>query len=63
MTYNVKAIREERGITQEKLAKEAGVARATISKLEGGKDVVTSTETIRKIANALDCSVQDIFVD
>lgn len=62
MNYNVKEIREKRGMTQKKLSEKSGVSRATISKLENGGKVVTSTETIRKIASALDCTVGEIFV-
>jgi transcriptional regulator with XRE-family HTH domain len=33
----IKQLRKERGLTQEKLAKEAGISRATLSKLENGQ--------------------------
>jgi transcriptional regulator, XRE family len=61
MGYKIKEKRKERNMTQDQLAKQAGVSRTTISGLESGKTSVTSTQTIRKIANALKCEVGDIF--
>lgn len=62
MSFRIKELREKRGMTQEKLSENAGVSRATISKLENKEEVVTSTETICKIAGALGCSVSEIFL-
>lgn len=62
MEYKIKQVRENRNLTQEELSKKAGVSRAIISRLENEDCVVTTTETICKIANALDCSVSDIFL-
>ena len=58
-------IREQRikiGISQDQLAEKSGVARTIISQLETGQRTVTTTETMLKIARALDCSVADIFL-
>lgn len=63
MGYKIKEKRKERNMTQEQLAAEAGVSRATISSLESGKEMVASTKTITKIANALKCKVSEIFYD
>lgn len=63
MCYKVKQIREENRMTQEELSEKAGVSRAIISKLENEMEVVTTTETLRKIASALNCKVSDIFWD
>ena len=59
MQYRVKEIREEKGISQETLAKKSGVSRATISGLESGKVKITSTKTLSKIAKALDKKMRD----
>lgn len=59
--YMIKQIREQKGMTQQELAKCSGVSRAIISKLENNEATVTTTETIRKIAIALECKVSDIF--
>ena len=48
-------------MTQEALSEKAGVSRAIISRLESGEEVVTTTETLLKIANALGCRVSEIF--
>lgn len=51
MGYKIKEKRKERNMTQDQLAKQAGVSRTTISGLESGKTSVTSTQTIRKIVS------------
>lgn len=63
MAYKVKAVREKKGFTQEDLSEKSGVSRAIISKLENGEGVVTTTETLKRIAAALECKVSDIFFD
>ena len=60
--YFVKEMREKLGWSQEELARKSGVSRATISTLETSMDAKTSTGTLLKIANALQCKVGDIFV-
>lgn len=62
MPFKVKEARKEKGFTQEELAKRANVSRATIVGLENGSVLVTTTETLTKIANALDKKVSDIFL-
>ena len=63
MQYRVKEIREEKGISQETLAKKSGVSRATISGLESGKVKITSTKTLSKIAKALDKKMSELFYE
>ena len=48
-------------MTQEDLATKSGVSRATISGLESGSITVTTTETLRKIASALEVKVSDLI--
>ena len=60
--YFVKETRISKGLSQEKLAKIAGVSRATIACLETNNNARTSTGTLIKIATALECKVSDIFV-
>ena len=62
MGYRIREIRKEKKMTQEELGKKANVSRAVISDLETGKKTVTSTKTLSKIAEALGCSVTDIFL-
>ncbi len=62
MPFKIKEARRERGYTQEELARRANVSRATIAGLESGTTVVTTTETLIKIADALGKKVSDIFL-
>ena len=62
MPFKIKEARTERGYTQEELARRANVSRATIAGLESGTTVVTTTETLIKIADALGKKVSDIFL-
>ena len=63
MGYKIKECREELGISQEELAEMAKVSRTTLSGLESGKIKTTTTETLLKIAKALNKKVADIFFD
>ena len=62
MPFKIKEARKEKGFTQGELAKRANVSRATIIGLENGSIMVTTTETLTKIAGALDKKVSDIFL-
>ena len=61
MEYRIKQFREEMHLSQQELATKSGVSRATISGLESGLITVTTTETLIKIATALEKRVSDIF--
>lgn len=63
MEYKIKAFREQMRMSQQELAVRSGVSRATISGLESGTLTVTTTETLIKIAKALDKKVSDIFLE
>lgn len=63
MRFKIKEFREEKRLSQQELAAKSGVSRATISGLENGAVVVTTTETLIKIARALEKRVSDIFLD
>ena len=54
MPFKIREARKECGFTQEELAKRAKVSRATIIGLENGSITVTTTETLTKIAGALE---------
>ncbi len=49
----VKRLRKERGLTQEMLAKQANISRATLSKLENGHIAQISIVTLNDILNHL----------
>ena len=61
MKNKLKEVREKSGMSQEALAEKSGVSRTTISLLEGGKAVVTKTNTLTKLSDALEGKVSDIF--
>lgn len=63
MRYKVKELRLARGMTQEELSRKSGVSRQIISNLENDDITVTSTNTLVRIAKALDAKVSDIFLD
>ena len=50
-------------MSQEELAEKANISRTTLSGLENGTIKTTTTETLLKIAKALDKKVSDIFFD
>jgi len=62
MKIKLKEIREKKGITQEELAARSGVSRTTISDLENEKIESTTNGTMLKIAEALNCKINDIFL-
>lgn len=62
MKYRIKELREEKRMTQEELSEKSGVSRSIISKLEQKKPVNMLTDTLSKIANALDVKVSSLFL-
>ena len=63
MRFAVKEVREKKGMTQDELAKAAGVARATLSKLETNGTDACNTQTLARIADALGVPVRALFVE
>lgn len=61
MTNKIRELRDRKGMSQEELADKAGISRTTLSYLESGKTIVTKTDTLQKIAKALEMSVSDVF--
>jgi DNA-binding XRE family transcriptional regulator len=55
----IRVWREFRGMTAAKLAESAGIARAYLTQMETGKRVGT-VETMRRVADALDVSIDDL---
>lgn len=58
----LKAVREEKGISQTELAKLTGLSRTTISKIESGEAVNVNTKTIVKIAEVFAVQPSEIFL-
>ena len=61
-SFTIKSLRKKMNMTQEKLSEASGVSRAIIAGLESGSRTSTSTDTLVKIAAALDVDVSDIFL-
>lgn len=62
MSCNIREYRKNKKMSQQELSEMSGVSRATISGLETGKITVTTTATLKKIANALNEKVETIFL-
>ncbi|HRN70083.1 MAG TPA: helix-turn-helix transcriptional regulator [Candidatus Woesebacteria bacterium] len=58
---NIKRARKKLGLTQEQLAVKAGIPYATLSKIESGQVTNPTVSTLKKIADALNISVDDIL--
>lgn len=61
--YRIREFREELKMTQEELAEKSNVSRAIISGLETGRRTRTGTDTLCKIAQALNKPIKEIFLD
>lgn len=57
----LKEYRLKRKMTQAELAEKSGVSRTTIVHLERGSAKVTKTDTLMKLATALNAGVKEIF--
>ena len=58
---NLKKLREKKGLSQDRLSKLADVANNTIIKIEQGENENPTLETLRKIAKALEISVDELI--
>ena len=61
MNNRLREMRERQKLTQEELSTKSGVSRVTISGLESGRTAVVKTDTLTKIADALNEPVSKIF--
>ncbi|WP_199458108.1 MULTISPECIES: helix-turn-helix domain-containing protein [unclassified Marinobacter] len=59
---NLRAIRKSKGLSQERLAYEAGIDRSYVGKIERGEVNVT-IEKIYMFANFLECSPKELVPD
>jgi DNA-binding XRE family transcriptional regulator len=58
---NIKKYRAKLGISQDKLSKLAGITLHTITKIESGATPDPRIETVKKIADALGVSIDDLI--
>ena len=61
LANNIKRLREAKGLSQEKLARLADVANNTLIKMESGENRNPTLDTLKKVAKALDVSVDDLI--
>lgn len=58
---NLRKIRQEKGLTQKELSLKLNITISYLSKLENEKKVPNVSLAVR-LASALDCTVEDIFL-
>ena len=61
LAKNIERLRKARGLSQEKLARLADVANTTLFKMESGENQNPTLDTLKKVAKALDVSVDDLI--
>jgi transcriptional regulator with XRE-family HTH domain len=60
LAQNIKKLRKQRKLSQEELAKKAGVTYSTLIKLESGVNKNPTIKTIQQIAAALEVSLDEL---
>jgi len=63
LSENVKKIRKQRELSQDKLAKLAGITLTTLVKIEAGANDNPTLKTLKSLANALEVTVNDLIED
>ena len=61
LARNLKKLREKKWLSQDRLAKFADVANNTIIKIEQGENINPTLDTLKKMAKALDVSVDELI--
>lgn len=60
--FRLKQLREQAGVSQEKLAELIGVSKGQLQKYEYGKNMM-NTEKLQLAADAISVTVQDFFIE
>jgi transcriptional regulator with XRE-family HTH domain len=60
LAQNIKKLRNQRKLSQEELAKKAGVTYSTLIKLESGVNKNPTIKTIQQIAAALEVTLDEL---
>jgi len=60
LAENIKKSRKKLKLTQEGLARKADISYSTVIKLESGEIADPRMETLKKLANALNISIDDL---
>ena len=61
ITKNLRKLTETKRLSQEKLTRMVDVANNTIIKIEAGRNQNPTLDTLKKIAKALEVSVDDLI--
>ena len=61
ISRNIRKLRKEKGLSQDRLSKMADIAHPTIIKIESGAIQSPTVETAQKIARALGVSIDNLM--
>jgi len=61
LSENIKRLRKQKGLSQDKLAKLADITPTTLVKIESGANDNPTIKTLKKIADALEVTVNDLL--
>jgi len=61
LAQNIKKLRRIFNLSQEELAKKAGITYSTLIKIESGANSNPTIKTVKKIAGALDIKIDDLL--
>ncbi len=61
LAKNITRLRKVKGLSQEKLARLADVANNTLIKMESGENQNPTLDTLKKVAKALEVSVDELI--
>ena len=62
LAFNLKRLRQFKGLTQEELAKKVGLTKDTISKIELGKQENVGFKYLISICRELDIAIEELFI-
>ena len=60
---NIRKYRRKAGMSQDKLSKKADVTLHAITKIESEATLDPRIETVKKIADALECSIDELVAE
>lgn len=61
LAKNIKKLRKQHKLSQEELAKKAGITYSTLIKIESGANKNPTIKTLHKIAKAFDVNIDDLI--
>jgi len=61
LSSNIKKLRKQHHLSQEELAKKAGITYSTLIKIESGQNKNPTLETLTKIADAFKIKIDELI--